>query len=134
MTAPRKRPEDKIKAGRPTKKTPANREQILRNIRAGLLPDIAAETAGMSRETLRDWRNEDGDFSAEIEQARAVAIARKVGYIEQEAGHSWKAAAWLLEHADPATFGKRVNFAGADGGPLTVRVIRDDTPTPDADD
>lgn len=118
------------KMGRPTKRTPANREQILRNIRAGLLPDIAAETCGLARQTFREWRLEDLEFAGEVEQARAMAIARKVGYIEQESAHSWKAAAWLLERADPSSFGKRLNLAGADGGDLTVRVVRDDTATP----
>ena len=117
------------KLGRPTKKTPENRDLILRGVRAGLFPETAAGVAHVSSRTLAEWRAEDKDFSQEIDDARAEAEARKVGYIEKQAPNSWKAAAWLLAKANPARFGDKVALTGADGNDLVVRVIRDD-PTP----
>lgn len=122
----RKPPEEKIKTGRPTKMTAANRAILLRNLGTGLALHQAAATAGMSEETLRVWRRDDPEFSAEVDAAMAEAEARKVLYIEKQAATSWKAAAWLLSKANPARYGDRVAHTGPDGGALTIRVVYED--------
>ena len=119
------------KLGRPTKKTPANRETILRGIRAGLFPEQAAGVAKVSTTTLSEWRNEDEEFSEEIENAKAEAEARKIGYLERMAPTSVKAATWLLSKSNPQRYGDKLQIGGT-GEPVSIRVIRDDPQQSDA--
>ncbi len=104
---------------RPTKLTAEVEEKIVRAIRAGNYPEVAARHAGVHPSTHYRWmeRGElEGDapeddpyrrYRSEVERAVADAEAAEVGLIVQAArGGSWQAAAWLLEHASPSARGR----------------------------
>lgn len=104
---------------RPTKLTPEVEERIVRAIRAGNYPEVAAAHAGIHPATYYRWM-ERGElagsapeddafrrFRSEVERSLADAEAAEVGLIVQAArGGSWQAAAWLLEHRFAERWGR----------------------------
>ena len=95
---------------RPTKLTAEVSEKIVRAIRAGNYPEVAAGHAGIHAATYYRWmeRGElEGDapeddpyrqFRAEVERALADSEAAEVGLVVKAARDGdWRAAAWLLE-------------------------------------
>ena len=108
---------------RPTKLTPEVEERIVRAIRAGNYPEVAARHAGVHPSTYYRWMERgalEGDASeddpyrhlrAEVERALADAEAAEVALIAQAArGGSWAAAAWLLERRYPDRWGRRARL------------------------
>lgn len=69
------------KMGRPSKRTPAAEALILKALGVGLSYEVAADFAGVHRDTLLDWRRKDEAFSASIKGATArgkVGVAGKL--------------------------------------------------------
>lgn len=65
-------------------------------------------------------------FLNQTERAKATAELRNLTIIQQAAGQSWQAAAWILErtHADRYAQRTRMNMEGPqDGSPMEVRMI-----------
>ena len=104
---------------RPTKLTPALQEEIVRAIRGGSYPEIAAVYAGIDRSTYYRWM-ERGDpegtrpadriyrvFRAAVEQAQAAAEIRLVALISRAAEHDWRAGAHLLARQHPSRWSAR---------------------------
>jgi len=104
---------------RPTKLTPALQEEIVRAIRGGSYPEIAAVYAGIDRSTYYRWI-ERGDpegtrpadrpyriFRAAVEQAKAAAEIRLVALISRAAENDWRAGAHLLARQNPARWSAR---------------------------
>jgi len=104
---------------RPTKLTPALQEEIVRAIRGGSYPEIAAVYAGVDRSTYYRWM-ERGDpegtrpadriyrvFRAAVEQAQAAAEIRLVALISRAAEHDWRAGAHLLARQHPSRWSAR---------------------------
>lgn len=96
---------------RPTKLSAEVSERIVRAIRAGNFPEVAARHAGVHPSTYYRWRERgalEGEasedepychFRAEVDRALADAEATEVALIAGAArGGTWQAAAWLLEH------------------------------------
>jgi transposase len=105
--------------GRPSKLTDELSERLVRAIRAGNFPDVAARHAGIHPATYHRWmergapgRDAAADapfrrFRSEVERALADAEAAQVGLILQAArAGRWQAAAWLLERRFPARWGR----------------------------
>ncbi len=95
---------------RPSKLTAEVSEKIVRAIRAGNYPEVAARHAGVHPSTYYRWMErgelegsapEDDpyrQFRAEVERAIADAEAAEVGLVIKAARDGdWRAAAWLLE-------------------------------------
>jgi hypothetical protein len=106
--------------GRPSKLSDELLERVVRAIRAGNYPEVAARHAGVHAATYYRWmergapaRDAPEDepyrrFRAEVERALADAEATEVGLILKAAGSgSWAAAAWLLERRFPERWGRR---------------------------
>ena len=69
------------KMGRPTKRTPQAEALIVKALGVGLSFEVAADFAGIHRDTLLDWRRKDETFSAAIKGATArgkVGVAGKL--------------------------------------------------------
>tara|TARA_R100000315_G_scaffold32424_1_gene13136 strand:- start:28 stop:537 length:510 start_codon:yes stop_codon:yes gene_type:complete len=69
------------KAGRPSKRTPEVEALIAKALSLGLSFEVAADLAGIHRDTLLDWRRKDEDFSAAIKQSTAqgkMAVAGRL--------------------------------------------------------
>lgn len=85
-------------------------EDILRNIRAGLPPDVACELAGIARSTFYEWLKKGRQaksgkvkaWAAAVETAKATAESMLVAKIAEAAlAGDTKAAMWLLERSKP---------------------------------
>lgn len=59
------------RAGRPSKRTPEVEALILKALGVGLSYEVAADFAGIHRDTLLSWRRADEGFSAAIKEATA---------------------------------------------------------------
>lgn len=110
-------------AGRPTKKRDATKEAILAALRAGNTRTASAGAAGVHRDTLRLWTQDDPAFLAAVEKAEAEAEKKMLGVIETAAyGGTWQAAAWWLERRRRDDYAvKQINqIEGNPEAPLTV--------------
>jgi hypothetical protein len=123
-------------------------ERIIGALRLGNYVEHAATYAGISRATLYNWlkmgdvareRRDAGEeldetderyarFSEDVDTARAAAIVRNVGIIQQAAQTNWQAAGWFLERTAPQHFGRqiRTELSGPDRGPIQLEVSRDE--------
>ena len=101
---------------RPTKLSQDTIDRLADAIRLGATWERAADVAGISVATLRDWRRrgEAGDrqfaaLLAALKAAEGDGVSRALQVIRQAAeGGQWQAAAWLLERRYPADYGRRV--------------------------
>lgn len=105
------------KAGRPAGiGEPLIVQEFLTQIEAGNYPEIAAELAGISLNTYRNWmkRGEDGEppfdtFLLAVKQASARAEAVEVGKV-RKAGNDprfWAASMTYLERRHPDRWARR---------------------------
>jgi hypothetical protein len=147
---------------RPTKLTEPIAKQIELAVRDGASYRVAAKHAGVSERTFHRWMTRGQDeqerieaaeareasersccprraeksfwqFWQRIEQADAEAQVRAAAQISAAAAKDWRAAAWLLERRDPATFGPpqaRLSVEGVAEAPPIVAV--DDEEAADA--
>lgn len=90
-------------AGRPTLLTPEVQKKIIETIRAGNYKHIAAQAAGIHRDTLNGWelRAAKGDepyksFSDELKKAEAEAEITLLETVKT-GGDGWQSKAWMLE-------------------------------------
>lgn len=109
-----------VSVGRPTKFTPQTIEQLARAIRLGATFDLAAKSAGISVETLRQWRDGKGfpkgttaeqklAFVGAIEKAEGDAALHWLTKIEEAANDgAWQAAAWKLERRYSTEYGRQI--------------------------
>ncbi len=105
---------------RPSKLTAEVSEKIVRAIRAGNYPEVAAGHAGIHPATYYRWMERgalEGDaaeddpyrrFRSEVDRALSDAEATEVGLIVKAARDGdWRAAAWLLERRFADRWGRR---------------------------
>jgi transposase len=116
-------------AGRPTKLTPARREQLASLVRTGVPVETAALAPGIHRDSFFAWvrRGQDAlvardqgetvearelpylEFAEAIARARAEAEVEAVQIVNTAMERDWRAAAWLLERLSPARWGRRAH-------------------------
>ena len=95
--------------GSPTKRTDAARSTILKALKLGATLKLAAESAGMHYDTLREWMNNDAAFSVAVRKAEATRAQAALRSIEKAAKEdNWQAAAWYLERRYPSEYGRTV--------------------------
>jgi len=125
------------RTGRPTKLTAEVQEEILRGIRAGAYPEVAAQRVGVSRTAFYEWMQrgrqarkagEGGlyaDFADAVEEAKGHAETKAVAVVLKAADKSWRAAAWWLERTRPQRYRPRqtVEHEGDPENPVTVRYV-----------
>lgn len=120
------------------KLNPEVQEIICRAIRSGNYLHTAAEAAGVSRQTVWNWKEKGEkaltgkyrDFFDALKKAEAEAVQRNVALIQIAAETQWTAAAWWLERKHPNDFGRleRVEHTGADGRPLVLTFVAAEKP------
>jgi transposase len=104
------------KRGRPTKFTPDRIKTILGALREGNYRDTAAEGAGISYDTLRNWEKKGAlekkgkyfEFFESIKRAEAegeLLHIRRINRAGEEG--NWQADAWKLERKYPAKWGRK---------------------------
>jgi anti-sigma28 factor (negative regulator of flagellin synthesis) len=102
----KRKPAKKRKMGRPTKYTPARVKAILRAITNGNYKATAAQSVGISRDTLNEWEHRYPEFSDAIKKAEAKGEIYHVGRIRR-GQEQWQSSAWFLERKYPDRWGKR---------------------------
>lgn len=108
------------KTGRPTVRTLGRARTICSALARGLPYIHACAVARISFETFSRWRGSDEQFRAQIDEAIAKGVDRRLRKIEDaSAAGDWRASAWLLEHCQPEHFARnRLEVTGAGGTPL----------------
>lgn len=120
---------------RPTKFTEETIERLCEALVVGASLEGAARYAGISYNTLNNWRQGRGfpagtkaeekqEFLDRLTRAEsAVELDYLVG-IQKAAKDDWRAAAWWLERRRPKEYGKRaIEVTGANGGPIEIRAL-----------
>ena len=87
--------------GRVTVRTTETDQIILKALRLGLSGRMAADLAGVGETSFRRWKDEDEEFAAQCNIARAEMAHQYVGFINRAARQDWRAAAWLLPRHFP---------------------------------
>jgi hypothetical protein len=104
------RPKTNRKIGPPSKKNEAIIKRLIAAAKLGLPYGIVATRAGITRETLCQWRSKDADLDRRLEEARAEAAeaAWKQIMAAGETGlpNSWQSTAWRLERSHPESFAR----------------------------
>ena len=93
----------KSNAGRKTKKTVAEVERLLDNLRQGMSQAAAISQSGIGKTTFYSWLKDDEQFKADVESAEDFAEAVQIAQIKAlgESKMDWRAYAWLLERRFP---------------------------------
>ena len=98
---------------RPSKATEARIETLLVALRTGCTREAACDHAGIVRTTLYRWVESKPGLRARVEKAEADFEVRCAAQIAQAAPRDWRAAAWLLQHRRPASYGRAQALAAA---------------------
>ena len=115
-----------------TKLTAERQARICQAIQLGAEYAMAAQFGGVDYSTMRRWivagdrgRAPYRAFREAVKDAEARAVVGWLAKIEKAASDGeWTAAAWKLERRYPHVYGRRVQeVTGADGAPLTVRLV-----------
>ena len=119
MAKPRKK---KAKRGRPTKLTPAVREQICIAVQAGAPYNRAAQLCEIAPRTFQEWRTKgtrdiaegnestpEAELMLRVGEADARVTALLEGTVVQAAvrGRDWRAAVTYLERKKPEEWGRK---------------------------
>lgn len=88
-------------------------EAMLRAIRRGAPPDVAAAVAGVDPRTFRRWRQQGRDgiepyasLEKRIDEAEATQEMGYVSRVRKYGRGDWRASAWLLERSRPNRWGR----------------------------
>lgn len=99
-------------AGRPTKYTRAIGEQICKLVGAGVSVEAAAQSQGVGKRTVYDWRERGeagerpyADFALELEKAQGDIESMMTMNVTAKAKKDWRAGAWWLERRRPEVYG-----------------------------
>ena len=112
------------KTGRPIKLTTEITERFLNAVKLGAPYDLACRYAGISHQTLQNWRDrKEPEFVAFFESLRLAegqAVVQWLALIEKHSHADAKWAAWKLERRYPNDFGRteKVEHANPDGTAL----------------
>lgn len=101
--------------GRPSKINDEICEEIVKYIKAGNYPEVAASLAGIDRVTFYRWikkgaRAESGihkEFCNSVKKAEDYAEAAAVERIRKAGKDNWQALAWWMERKHPDKWGRK---------------------------
>ncbi|HEV7401307.1 MAG TPA: hypothetical protein VGO11_00190, partial [Chthoniobacteraceae bacterium] len=92
----------------------------------------AALSFGIGRSTLSDWKREHPELEDWLEMAREQFRESKLAVVDEaktaDGRPAWKAAAWCLEKAFPADYGK----ARSGGAPASLPALPAPPEVPEA--
>ncbi len=92
-----------------TKITPELIELIKEHLEEGNYDMIAAQAAGITRQTFYNWirkgkTDKEGiyyDFYRMVEESKATGEVKLIAVIKKASNRTWTAAAWILERSRP---------------------------------
>jgi hypothetical protein len=94
-------------SGRPREFTPDMQVELLNLVAQGASIEQAAHIVGISHRTVQREAKADDGFQLELERALGAAPVDPEQLMQQAARTHWRAAAWMLERAQPERYGKR---------------------------
>lgn len=123
MTTPRKSPEDKLKAGRPSEYDPAYCERVVELGKEGKSRAEIASALNCSRTTLTAWEAKHPEFLTALSRAKDEELAwwecqAREGLAK---GSAFNAAIWkqsVSGRFPGEPYRERVQVAGRDDGPI----------------
>lgn len=99
------------KNGRPSKLTPEITERFLTAIKLGATYELACKYAGITYQTLLNWRERTEpaflEFFEALTRAEGQAVIQWLAVLEKHGAATGQWAAWKLERRYPETFGRR---------------------------
>jgi hypothetical protein len=120
-----------MKAGRPSRLTPALQRRLCEAVAGGNYLEVACELVGVGRSTVYEWLSQadGGDpkyrtFADAIKKARSQAESRSVAAILRAGKRTWVANAWFLERTSPARWGRREPTPDYFESSATARPVR----------
>ncbi len=83
---------------------------------------LACKYAGITEETLSQWRKRKPGFTERLQKAQGSAAVKWLAVIEKAAqSGTWQAAAWKLERLYPQDYGRTIQeHQGRDGGAIQL--------------
>lgn len=93
----------------------AKKDKFLEYFKSLPVQKLAAGFAGISEDTVTDWKKEDSDFAYQIE-------LRKSEWAKENASKV-RSKEWLLERVLKDHFAPRQELTGKDGEDLNVQVV-----------
>ena len=111
----RKKPEDKLKNGRPTKMTPEVQEKFIQGFKLGFNDSECAAYAEICRDTYMKFRDENPDFLRRVNAAKEHPFLMAKHTIAKSMGKP-EVAKWYLEKRRKDEFGdvKKIEFENLD--------------------
>lgn len=95
------------KGGRPRILDEAKQREVCALLSAGASRAQAARYVGCAEMTLRREASRSKDFADRMRRAQATASLAPLQAMRNAAANHWRAAAWMLERADPESFGRK---------------------------
>ena len=83
------------------------RREICALLSAGVSLQKTAEYVGCSRSTIQREMRRNSEFRERVQRSKATPQLGPLQAMRQAAQSNWRAAAWMLERADPEQFGRR---------------------------
>ena len=132
----------KNRGGRPPKYQDKEvRYLVLRGLKAGWTFEEVAKLAGISDDTLRNWRDMDAPAAADDEVKKffgTLKRAQLLGELElvercQEGVNGWQGAAWCLERRRRDKYRKPDNKPVTESIPVRIEVVDPYKPAPGDD-
>lgn len=117
-------------AGRKSKYTPEVVKRFTDALRVGSTYKLACDYAGITEETLSQWRKKYPEFSEALKEAEGGAAIKWLALIDKAAQDgTWQAAAWKLERRYPESYGRTVTSQEHSGAvSITVKYEPDSKP------
>lgn len=106
----RKRPEDKLKVGAPSKLTPQMQIDIIHDLKKGLYVESICPAYGIDVTTFYRWLRTRPEFRQAIKMAEAELQGACLGTIASGT-EGWQGSAWIMERRFPRLWSMRVKAA-----------------------
>lgn len=100
-----------------------HREEILEYARDGMSVKDCAGIAGVTKNTLYNWLEEDEDFFHAFTRARSAgAHSLREAVLYEDNGYDTSGARFLLERSHGYTKKEEIEHTGKDGGAIEINV------------
>jgi hypothetical protein len=101
----------------------AKQREVCALLSAGCNLQAAAQYVGCATNTIRREADRNPDFGLRVREARLQAQLSPLQAMRKAANSHWRAAAWMLERADPEHFDRRPSPAFR---PKQARILKQD--------
>lgn len=116
---PRKRPEDRLKVGRPSEMTPEVLAKLDHAFSIGCADLEACLYADISKDTLYRYQAKHPEFCDRKELLKEKPVLKARNTVINNLGED-ETARWYLERKKKLEFSLRNEVTGANGGPVTI--------------